>query len=80
MVVLYGRRDCHVCDEAREALVAMRGAGVEFELHEVDIDSDEALLSRYLERVPVVEVGGEIVSELALDPDAVRARLGTLSE
>ena len=57
----------------------MRSSGGEFELQEIDIESDEDLLRRYLERIPVVEVDGEIVSELVLDPDAVRARLDTLS-
>jgi hypothetical protein len=78
-VKLYGRPDCHLCDEARAQLLAMRSSGGEFELTEIDIESDEGLLRRYLERIPVVEIEGEIVSELILDPDAVRARLDTLS-
>ena len=77
-VVLYGRPDCHLCDEAREGLEELR-AGLSFELVEVDIESEEGLLRRYLERIPVVEVGGEIVSELFLDADGVRVRLDTLS-
>ena len=77
-VVLYGRPDCHLCDEAREGLEELR-AELSFELVEVDIESEEKLLRRYLERIPVVEVGGEIVSELFLDADGVRARLDTLS-
>jgi hypothetical protein len=78
-VKLYARPDCHLCDEARNQLLAMRASGGEFELHEIDIESEEGLLRRYLERIPVVEIEGEIVSELILDPDAVRARLDTLS-
>ena len=50
-----------------------------FELDEVDIESDDGLLHRYLERIPVIELDGEIVSELCLDADALRARLDTLS-
>ena len=78
-VKLYGRPDCHLCDEARDQLLAIRDSGGEFELHEIDIESDDRLLRRYLERIPVVEIEGEIVSELILDADAVRARLDTLS-
>jgi glutaredoxin len=78
-VTLYGRPDCHLCDEARAELLAMRSSGWEFELREIEIESDEGLLRRYLERIPVVEIEGEIVSELVLDPDAVRARLDTVS-
>jgi glutaredoxin len=78
-VTLYARPDCHLCDRAREQLEALRAEGLAFELEEVDIDSDERLLARYLERIPVVMLGGEIVSELWLDPDLLRARLDTVS-
>ena len=79
LVRLYARPDCHLCDEAREELLAIRAAGAEFRLEEVDIDREDGLLRRYLERIPVVEVDGEVVSELGLDPDGLRARLDTLS-
>jgi hypothetical protein len=78
-LVLYGRPDCHLCDEARARLEDLRRDGVAFELEEIDIESDDALLKRFLERIPVVELNGEIISELWLDADALRARLGTLS-
>ena len=78
-LVLYGRPDCHLCDEARAGLGAARLDGVAFELDEVDIESDDGLMHRYLERIPVIELNGEIVSELHLDADALRARLDTLS-
>jgi glutaredoxin len=71
-VVLYTRPGCHLCDQAREQLLAMRDAGGDFELHEIDIDSDDALLASLLERIPVVEVDGRVVSELELDAERVR--------
>jgi glutaredoxin len=77
-IVLYSRPDCHLCDEARAAMLAIRDQGLRFELQEIDIDSDDELLSRYLERIPVVTVEGEIVSELILDLDALRSRLDTV--
>jgi glutaredoxin len=77
-LVLYSRPGCHLCDDAMEELVALHREGYRFELHEVDIDSDETLLRRMLERIPVLEVNGEIVSELVLDRAAVRARLDTV--
>ena len=78
-LVLYGRPDCHLCDEARAGLEAMLADGLPFELEEVNIESDEELHARFLERIPVVELDGEIVSELWLDVDGLRARLDTLS-
>jgi glutaredoxin len=77
-VTVYSRPGCHLCVEAIEAIVAMHGEGYRFELIEVDIESDESLLRRMLERIPVVEVDGEVVSELILDGAAVRARLDTV--
>ena len=78
-LVLYARPDCHLCDEARAGLEQLRADGVSFELEEVDIECDDELLRRYLERIPVIELDGEIVSELFLDAGGLRARLDTLS-
>jgi glutaredoxin len=78
-VRLYARPDCHLCDEARAGLERLRADGLAFELEEVDIESDDELHARLLERIPVIELDGEIVSELWLDADGLRARLDTLS-
>jgi hypothetical protein len=77
-VTLYTRADCHLCDEARDAIGRLRSELPPFELREVDIDSDDALHSRYLERIPVVEVDGAVVSELVLEPRRLRASLDTV--
>ena len=79
IVRLYSRPDCHLCDQAREQLLALRTEGLEFELEEIDIERDEGMLRRYLERIPVIAVGDEIVSELGLDTDGLRGKLGTVS-
>jgi glutaredoxin len=77
-VVVYSRPGCHLCEEALAAIVAMHREGYRFELHEIDIESDDALLRAHLERIPVVEVDGALVSELVLDQDGLRARLDTV--
>jgi glutaredoxin len=77
-IVVYSRPGCHLCEEALEAIVALHGEGYRFELREVDIESDDALLRRLLERIPVVEVDGAVVSELLLDRAALLARLDTV--
>ncbi len=74
-VVLYAKPDCQLCDEARGALLELR-AEIAFELCELDIERDERLLARHLERIPVIEVDGAEVSELGVDIAAVRAALG----
>jgi glutaredoxin len=74
-VIVYSRRGCHLCEEALDAILALPSEGLRFELREVDIEGDESLLRAYLERIPVVEVDGEVVSELSLDETGLRARL-----
>jgi len=74
-VTLYARPDCHLCDEARAILAPLVAAAPGGELVEVDIDSDDELLARYLERIPVIEVDGAEVSELVPDAEALRAIL-----
>jgi Glutaredoxin-like domain (DUF836) len=78
-VVLYARPDCHLCDEARADLERLRADGLDFEIDEIDIETDDELHARFLERIPVVEFDGEIVAELFLDVNGLRARLDTLS-
>lgn len=77
-VVVYSRPGCHLCEEAVAEIAAIHAEGYRFELREIDIESEETLLRRMLERIPVVEVDGEEVSELRLDSDALRARLDTV--
>lgn len=79
-VVVYSRPECHLCEQAIAKLIALHGEGYRFSLHEIDIESDELLLRRHLERIPVVEIDGIIASELILDEAAVRARLDTVGQ
>ena len=69
-VTLYGRPGCHLCDDARAALERVR-ATHPFQLEEVDIESDDALLARYLERIPVVALDGEELFDLFVDEEAL---------
>jgi glutaredoxin len=77
-VVVYSRPGCHLCEEALTEIVALHREGYRFELHEIDIESDDVLLRAHLERIPVVEVDGALVSELVLDQAGLRARLDTV--
>jgi hypothetical protein len=79
ILTVYSRPDCHLCEDALGAILALRAEGYRFELREIDIDSDERLLKRYLKRIPVVLLDGEVVSELVLDPAALRSSLDTVT-
>jgi glutaredoxin len=65
-VVVYGRPGCHLCEDALSVIETVR-ARVDFDLREVDIESDDALLKRYLERIPVVLIDGRETFELFVD-------------
>ena len=69
-LVLYGRPGCHLCDEARTVLERI---GYLFE--EVDIEADDELLARYLERIPVVALDGAELYDFFVDEVELRARL-----
>ena len=69
-ITLYGREGCHLCDDARAVLDRV---GEPYDV--VDIESDDDLLKRYLERIPVVAVDGDEVFEFFVDEAALRARL-----
>ncbi len=55
-VTLYTRNDCHLCEQARADLDSLQESHPH-RLVEIDIDSDPALLKKYLVEIPVVEVG-----------------------
>jgi glutaredoxin len=73
-VVLYGRPECHLCDDAR-AILEKVALDVPFQLVERDIESDDDLFRRYLERIPVVAIDGEEAFELFVDEAELRRRL-----
>ncbi len=77
-VVLYTRPECHLCDEARDILEAVR-AEVPFRLVERDITGDDALHRRYLERIPVVEIDGEEAFDLFVDAIELRRWLARVA-
>ena len=73
-VTLYTRPGCHLCDEARAKLLALRRR-TPFTLEEIDIEQDDALHRAYLERIPVIHLDGEHVSDYFVDEAALAARL-----
>jgi glutaredoxin len=74
-LVLYGRPGCHLCDDAR---VVLERVGHPFT--EVDIETDDELLRRYLERIPVVVLDGAELYDFHVDEADLRARVGSNAE
>ncbi len=70
-LTLYSRPGCHLCDDARAVLERV---GEPFD--EVDIDADDELLKRHLERIPVVTLDGDEIAELFVDEGRLRGLVG----
>ena len=66
-VVLFGKADCCLCDDAKAAIEEVRERRA-FELTEVDVSVDPVLHARYGERIPVVAVDGVEAFELGVQP------------
>jgi hypothetical protein len=73
-LVLYVREGCHLCDQFLVELSVDLGPAVE-ELAVVDVNRDEELASRFGLRVPVLELGGEVLCEGFYDGAEVRRAL-----
>ena len=76
-LTVLGREACHLCDDAvavLRRLVAEPGFD-DVRLEEVDIESDDALLAAYLERIPVVVLDGEELYDFFVDEADLRTRL-----
>jgi len=56
-VTLYTRAGCHLCEEARQVIDAVRTRAA-FELEVLDIDADPLLQRLYNEEVPVIAIDG----------------------
>ena len=69
-LTLYSRPDCHLCDDARAVLQRI---GEPFD--EIDIESDDELFKRYLERIPVVALDGQDLYDFFVDEQDLRRRV-----
>ncbi len=83
-VTLYGRPGCHLCEVAMLQLRALQQT-IPFHIDYVSIEGDEALERRFMLEIPVVELAGEVVTQGAINLDAVRAaaivaRLGSAGQ
>ena len=54
MLILYGTKGCHLCDEA-EVLLAQAQMAVAFQWQYIDIALDDNLVKKYGIRIPVLE-------------------------
>ncbi len=74
VVTLYGRDGCHLCDQALGLLRELAPA-IGFEIEQVDIEADEALLQRYEFAIPVIAVGEREVARAPISAGALEDAL-----
>ena len=78
-VVIYSRPGCHLCDEAKAAILSA-GCSDQFVLEEIDIESDEELLRKYKYDIPVVAINGVETFIHRVDPNEFKTRIKRISE
>jgi glutaredoxin len=74
VITLYSKPDCHLCVDARTALIGLQSE-LGFTISEVDITTDDALHRAYFERIPVVALDGEELFDYFVDEHLLRVRL-----
>lgn len=57
-LTLYVRKNCSLCDKAREIL-KRAGGGKNFLIREIDIEKDPLLLNMFSDKVPVIEIANK---------------------
>ncbi|WP_353808459.1 glutaredoxin family protein [Agromyces sp. SYSU T00194] len=80
-ITLLGKPGCHLCDDAREVVQAVRDEvaalpdGPALAYEESSILDDEALRERYWEQIPVLLIDGEEHAHWRVDPVRLKAAL-----
>lgn len=60
-VIIYSKKECHLCEIAKEELEVIRRE-FDFTFEEVDIEKDALAYEKFKHLIPVVEVDGKIIS------------------
>jgi glutaredoxin len=77
-LLVYTRPGCHLCADAMARLRDLQRE-LSFELEELDISTDARLERAYFERIPVVTLNGEELSEYFVQEAALRERLKSVA-
>lgn len=78
-VTIYSKKECHLCDIAKEELEALR-CDFEFSINEVDIEKDKIAFEKYKYLIPVIEVDGDIISTYKVNKNKLTELLKVKSQ
>ena len=73
-VTLYTRPGCHLCEEAKRAILAA-GCAAQYSLQEINIDLDPALTRRYGWDIPVLLINGVETFKHRLTPSEFKREI-----
>lgn len=73
-VIIYSRPGCHLCDDAKAAIMSA-GCGDQFVLEEINIESSDELLNKYRYDIPVITIDGVESFIHRVDPKEFRTRI-----
>ncbi len=73
-VILYGKKECCLCDEAMEILQKVQ-MSLPFELEKRDISDDRELLEKFGLKIPVIFVDGVEAFKYRVSENRLRALL-----
>jgi glutaredoxin len=77
-VTLYTRPGCHLCDEAKQQILAA-GIEEEYTYKEVNIEQDEEAYERYKFEIPVITINGRKAFKHRLTAKEFRAEIRELT-
>jgi glutaredoxin len=75
-VILYSRPGCHLCEEAKEAMLSA-GSDELFTLEEINIETDRDKLKKYQYEIPVIVINGVEAFRHRVDPAEFRKKIAT---
>ncbi len=77
-LTIYQRDGCHLCEIASAQLEQLQSE-YQFELEQIDIESNDQLHRLYLERIPVIALDGEELYDFSIDLADLKRRLAAAS-
>ncbi len=73
-LILYGRRECHLCEVAKEAVERLQRR-LDFDVEEHDVDDHPDWVRRFGDEVPVGVIDDRKVFKFRVDPDKLEIAL-----
>ena len=73
-VIIYSRPGCHLCEDAKAAIMSA-GCDDQIVLDEINIETDDELLSKYRYDIPVITIEGVETFIHRVDAKEFRTRI-----